>query len=101
MNKPLSCIVCKKELESALTGSEIYDRQPAEALSFIAYGNYGSTVFDPMPISGRVVTFLTVNICDKCILVAVTENTVQEVTKTERSPSYEYKNFDPNAPQGY
>lgn len=60
--KTLSCIVCEKELESALP-EKIQDvNQPYAGTTFFAYGQYGSTIFDPMDGSS-----LEINICDDCL----------------------------------
>lgn len=59
MSKQLPCIVCDKALKPA-----IYDdiNQPSRATTFISYGQYGSTFFDPMDGS-----YLELNVCDVCL----------------------------------
>lgn len=52
------CIICNKELENLFED----ENHPAGGTSFITYGHYGSTAFDPM--DG---TYLEINICDECI----------------------------------
>lgn len=62
----VNCICCNRELEvelvddNPLTISPIYD-----GLIFRAIGNFGSTVFDPMPTG--IEEMLQVIICDDCI----------------------------------
>lgn len=60
----LDCIVCGKKLEPTfcdpLPGP--VSNQPSEATYFISYGQYGSTIFDPM--DGQ---FIEINICDVCL----------------------------------
>lgn len=60
MKNALNCIVCDKELENVFEEAQ---NQPYEGLSFVSYGHYGGTAFDPM--DGR---YLEVNICDECLL---------------------------------
>ncbi len=52
----IPCFVCGKALESVFP--DLY--QPYDATSFVSYGHYGSTVFDPM--DG---TYLRIIICDE------------------------------------
>jgi hypothetical protein len=59
----LPCIICDKELDAV--APEFQTNQPYDAVSFIAYGQYGSTVFDPCDGRG---TYLEVNICDECLI---------------------------------
>lgn len=61
---PPSCFVCDAKLEPALSypgSAEI--NQPYAATTFYAYGQYGSTVFDPLDAS-----YLELNICDECLV---------------------------------
>lgn len=60
MNK---CLVCEKELELIWGESE-----PGHyyGTHFIAFGNYGSGVFDP--IDGDVATALVAVVCDSCMV---------------------------------
>ena len=60
MSNPLSCIVCKRELESAI-GPEARN-QPYAGTCFATRGHYGSTYFDPMDGS-----YLEINVCDPCL----------------------------------
>lgn len=55
----LPCIVCDKTLEAV---SDTDPVQPHEAVTFRAYGQYGSTVFDPQDSSQ-----LYINVCDTCL----------------------------------
>lgn len=63
--KRYHCICCNKVLEgenveNPLTISAVYG-----GLIFRATGNYGSTIFDPMPIG--IEEILQVIICDDCV----------------------------------
>lgn len=64
---PLPCLVCGRTLVSAFGPGG--GRQPSEAVMFLAYGNYGSTVYDPL-VSQAGRQWLEVNVCDACLLKA-------------------------------
>ena len=53
----MNCFKCEEELPTFM------DNHPGDAITFTSYGQYGSTVFDPMDHS-----FLEVHICDKCLV---------------------------------
>ena len=55
----LPCIVCGVALE-AVSGADPV--QPHGAVTFRAFGQYGSTVFDPQDSSQ-----LYINVCDRCL----------------------------------
>jgi hypothetical protein len=57
--KPVPCIVCGKVLEEAMSDT---DNQPYKATTFVTYGHYGSTFFDPMDGSS-----IEINVCDDCL----------------------------------
>ena len=64
----LHCFKCGVELRQATHGTD--DRQPSGGTVFRAYGNYGSTVYDPggsMLGSDRR-EWLEINICDNCLV---------------------------------
>lgn len=58
----IACIVCGAVPEPAVP-ADIEQNQPYAATVFRAYGQYGSTVFDPMDRS-----FLEINVCDSCLV---------------------------------
>lgn len=58
----LPCIACGAELK-AISEDDIV--QPYDAVTFRAYGQYGSTVFDPQDDSQ-----LYINVCDVCLAKA-------------------------------
>lgn len=79
MSKPLGCIVCKSELESAITdnddltiGDEGWVNQPHDANVFTTSGAYGATFFDPMSSGVE----LLVNICTRCLRAAQEEKLI-------------------------
>ena len=62
MDKQLcKCLKCGNELENYQDGMPFVS--PIDGLSFIAYGQYGSTVFDPMDGS-----WLQIVVCDDCVV---------------------------------
>ena len=62
------CIICGSQLD------QLDDtlNHPCRGVAFLSYGNYGSAVFDPMDIS----KFIEINICDNCLLDAVSDGVV-------------------------
>jgi len=59
----LDCIRCGKTLPPSVTIEGDDDEiPPSDGLLFISYGNYGSTVYDPM---GNAQEYLLVVICDE------------------------------------
>jgi len=59
----VKCFVCGNELGTSESADPTVLTAVDGGLWFRAYGNYGSTVFDPMPDDG----FLRIAICDQCI----------------------------------
>lgn len=55
------CIRCDKKLSG--DGGDDFDMPPSDGLFFTAYGNYGSTVFDPIQGGERLECYL----CDDCV----------------------------------
>lgn len=80
----LDCFKCGKKLQTSLPGSTVYN-QPSEGLVFISYGQYGSTVFDPMND-----TYLELNICDLCV-AAHKEHVL--LVRRIRDVSFEYEKW--------
>lgn len=60
MKLPVDCFCCGKVLTNATPSDNV--NQPNDAVCFLAPGQYGSTVFDPMDGSS-----LEINICDECL----------------------------------
>jgi hypothetical protein len=60
--KPLPCIICDKQLDSA-ANDPAFDRVPYGGTIFYTNGHYGSTVFDSL--DGEL---LEIVICDKCLV---------------------------------
>ena len=105
---PTPCLLCQRALNSVGFGSRELN-QPAEAVTFTAHGQYGSTMFDPM--DG---TKLQVNICDSCLRVAArqqlvylihTDRMIETVTPGFKRPTMvgvqtietKYSMYDPDA----
>ncbi len=63
---PLPCLVCGRELESAVppTFGNADQNQPYAGTTFWTSGHYGSTVFDPQTTGVQ----LHLNVCDPCLL---------------------------------
>lgn len=61
----VQCFCCNRTLEAESTDNPIVITPVYDGLIFRSTGNYGSTVFDPMPIG--VEEMLQVIICDDCI----------------------------------
>lgn len=71
MTKILSCLVCDKDLHPSVTSQDpdtpVIDAvPPLDGLVFIARGNYGSSIFDPVG-DGQNASYLEINICDDCV----------------------------------
>ncbi len=81
--KPLPCIVCGKQPETA------FERQPYGATMFYASGQYGSTVFDPIGEDAE----LQINVCDVCLVKASTQDRVDVVTKLIIPSEFSYKKW--------
>lgn len=60
--EPLPCFACGKPLEPVFDRFAKETRQPADAVMFSSYGQYGSTAFDPQDNSQ-----IQINICDPCL----------------------------------
>lgn len=79
----LPCFRCGKVLEQALPGATMH-RHPSGGVVFRGYGNYGSTVYDPVRgYSGSRSEHLEINICDDCLKAAFTAVMHTEV-RTEK-----------------
>ena len=77
----LPCLVCGTALHPAC-GDD--GRNQPKATMFVARGNYGSGVFDPM---GGTEEFLQVNICDGCTVRAAHQGRVMHgVPRFEEQP---------------
>lgn len=89
---PKPCFVCGKKLERALPSeSNELSNQPHDATMFGAYGNYGSTVWDPFPATVAR-KYLEINICDDC-LVARADRVIR-MTAIPRK-HYEFAEWNP------
>lgn len=73
MKTLVKCVICDGKLSCWSQEGEAI--QPIGGLSFISYGSYGSTVFDPM--DG---TMITICVCDKCLMKDIDEKKVYHST---------------------
>lgn len=87
----LRCIKCGREFTPADGAQDRDTLAPYEALLFIARGNYGSAVYDPM--SDR--EYLLVIICDACIVKAAGQGNVMQVTKVPRPEDVTWSAWEP------
>jgi hypothetical protein len=76
----LPCLICGKVAEPAFGPNR--DSPPSDALLFISYGNYGSTVFDS--VTGG--EYLLTVICDRCITAAGEKGQVLHCIKPHPIP---------------
>jgi hypothetical protein len=81
------CFSCGKELVPIHISTP---NQCDDAVMFTAYGNYGSTVFDPM--NGNI--SLLINVCDECIVR--NHNRIAVLKEIKPLPTFEHIpwNFD-------
>lgn len=86
--KPLTCIKCDKQPESAI-GEDTEGNQPYAATAFSTYGHYGSTVFDPCMVGHP--HQLEINVCDDCLRVAIKKNQVLLVTRRDLPSDFTYE----------
>jgi hypothetical protein len=89
----LNCFKCGKKLEPIIRNSEY--NQPYAGTTFVSYGHYGSTVFDPRPSLGSCTKFLELNICDDCLRQH--RDQLVYCLKLEQPAKYEYSPWDPEA----
>lgn len=75
------CFICGKSLETPAHDNPTTWSPVMDGLWFRAYGNFGSTVFDP--ISGE--HFLRICICDKCILERQKQISVVSSIQTKKT----------------
>jgi hypothetical protein len=74
----LKCIRCGKTFTPSVTdGGD--DTPPNDGLLFITYGNYGSTIYDPLDPLGQ--EYLLVVLCDECVVAQAREQNVMHVRK--------------------
>ncbi len=66
MSPVLKCICCEKELQPVTVDEDCY--QPFDGLVCETFGNYGSTVFDPIEPEYRG-SCLMFFLCDSCLTV--------------------------------
>lgn len=63
MTYEMWCIVCRRHLRR--DGGEAFHYPPINASVWVSYGNYGSTVWDPMGSGEKLECY----ICDPCLRV--------------------------------
>lgn len=91
MAKSFPCIHCGKELDGYGPEGSV-TAQPSKGVMCTTYGNYGSTVFDPMDKH-----FLAFNICDTCLVDLGEQGRLFLSQKPYVStPKYEYRVWHKN-----
>lgn len=81
----VSCMCCSKVFKPANPESDEVNH-PIDGTVFMAWGNYGSTVHDPIdPI------FLEINVCDECLV----ERAENVLTATIEHGKPAYSKWDP------
>jgi hypothetical protein len=90
----LDCFKCGRKLKSVFPDDIAISpyttpNQPYDAATFQAYGQYGSTVYDPM---SQRYPWLEINICDKCLIEG--KDQILEGTKVGR-PKLRYEKWNP------
>lgn len=86
MADALPCIICGAKLKQA-TPSPI--NQPRDGTCFEARGHYGSTVYDPL-MEGE---YLTISICDKCLVAKAAEGAVKQVITERQASTYTVRSW--------
>lgn len=87
----VKCFVCDKILEIEIGSNPIVIHPVYDGLIFRATGNFGSTVFDPMPTQRA--EMLQVIICDDCIKAKAEK--VSLLHKIRENRSADIKEFKP------
>ena len=94
-NKFLKCFCCGKIIDTEIGENPLVVGPAYEALWFRATGNFGSTVFDPMPIG--VEEILQILICDDCIKKNIKQ--VTHIYNINRETTCECGEFMPTEPK--
>jgi hypothetical protein len=95
LSLPLKCFTCRTELAPAFSGGGVDGdtHQPSAALMFTAYGNYGSTIYDPGGMGGH--ECLMINICDSCVSGGAIDGVVVYAVRTPRPTDTTYTLWTP------
>lgn len=90
MRGKIQCFCCDTWLETEIEDSDPLTLNPVyDGLIFRSPGNFGSTVFDPMPIGTE--EYLQVIICDGCIKTKIRR--VTRIYNIERSVTSDIEGF--------
>lgn len=87
-----NCICCNKMLEGDVTKDPLDISPVFDGLVFRSSGNFGSTIFDPMPIDTE--EYLQVIICDGCI--KKNARRVTRIHNVSRVVTSDIEPFDPD-----
>jgi len=89
----MRCFCCDRVLNAESTDNPLVITPVYDGLIFRATGNFGSTVFDPMPIG--IEEMLQIVICDECV-----RQKAERVTRPyniKREETADSGEFDPDA----
>ena len=89
----LNCMCCNRIVEGDVNENPLIISPVYNGLIFRATGNFGSTVFDPMPIG--VEEILQVVICDDCMKKKAKR--VTRIHNIQREMTAECGEFNPDA----
>jgi len=84
------CFFCNKEIYSNIGDDNVTVNEIAGGLCFCAYGNYGSTVFDPIEND----EFLRIIICDECVQQGSWRKIIDHVYDIKRGVTAELELFE-------
>lgn len=74
----MNCFVCGEDLGSTSLDADL----PAGGTVFRAYGNYGSTLWDPTGVTNQ---YLRIVVCDTCLREGVVRGLVDHLKEVRRS----------------
>lgn len=87
----LNCICCKRVLKAEPTENPLVIPPVYSGIVFRSTGNFGSTVFDPMPIGAEEI--LQIIICDECIKWKARWGTVTRIHNIKRDVTADAEPF--------
>lgn len=86
------CFCCDRILEAESTDNPIVIYPVYDGLIFRANGNFGSTVYDPLPRTGGGAERLQIIICDDCIRIRAKR--VTRIHNIKRNVTADEEPFD-------
>jgi hypothetical protein len=74
----IPCICCGKSLENVTQLT--LGNQPYNGIVCVAYGNYGSRIFDPIGES----EILEFSLCDECLILKLDKKLIHKISLQEK-----------------